>query len=460
MRSRPRATPTDEHRRRPRRTAAVALVLASATIAAACSSSTDTTTSSSTAPGSTSAPGSTTAGSAPTGTAPEGALVALDAEAMDAVVDEHATELHEVGMVVLIRTPDGDYVNTWGSDALDSTETPTLDTKIRIGSNTKTWTGTAILQMVEEGKLSVDDAVSTYRPDVPNGANITIGQLLDMRSGLFNYTETLELNTALDEEPEKVWTPDELLALAYANEPYFAPGEGWHYSNTNTVLLGLIAEELDGKPIAQIFQDRFLTPLGMSGSSFPANTDTSIPAPYASGYSFSGNVETMDGNDELPAERLAAIDAGEVEPTDHTNDNPSWTWSAGQGISTANDLATWVEAMVKGDLLDEQTQQLRMDSVAPTDPTKPKAAGYGFGLAQMGPLFGHTGELPGYNSFMGYDPVNDVTIVVWGNLAPTATGAAPAARLVEKLMPYVYDMPAPDKTDDVGEVAEAEADAA
>jgi D-alanyl-D-alanine carboxypeptidase len=432
----------------------VALVLASATIAAACSSSTDTATPSSTAPGST-APGSTTAGSAPSGTAPDRALVPLDAEAMDEVVDEHATELHEVGMVVLIRTPDGDYVNTWGTVALDSTETPTLDTKVRVGSNTKTWTGTAILQMVEEGKLSVDDPVSTYRPDVPNGANITIGQLLDMRSGLYNYTETLELNTALDDEPEKVWTPEELLALAFVHEPYFAPGEGWHYSNTNTVLLGLIAEELDGKPIAQIFQDRFFSKLGMSGTSFPANTDSSIPAPYANGYTFSGNVETMGGN-ELSAERIAAIDAGQVVPTNHTNDNPSWTWSAGQGISTANDLATWVEAMVKGDLLDEKTQQLRMDSVAPTDPSKPNAAGYGYGLAQMGPMFGHTGELPGYNSFMGYDPVNDVTIVVWGNLAPAATGAAPAARLVEKLVPYVYDVPAPDKTDDVGEVADAE----
>ena len=98
-----------------------------------------------------------------------------------------------------------------------------------------------------------------------------------------NYTETLELNTALDEEPEKVWTPEGLLALAFANPPYFAPGEGYHYSNTNTVLLGLIAEELDGKPIAQIFQDRFFTPLGMTGSSFPADTDTSIPTPYADG---------------------------------------------------------------------------------------------------------------------------------------------------------------------------------
>ncbi|WP_051062943.1 serine hydrolase domain-containing protein [Ilumatobacter nonamiensis] len=436
--------------RHPGRTAAVVLVVASAAIASACSSSGDSSAPGSAAPVSTSVPDPKASD-----TAPNDALVALDATAIDAVVDDLATELHQTGMVVFIRTPDGEYVNTWGTDAVDSTEVPTLDTRVRIGSNTKTWTGTAILQMVEEGKLSIDDAVSTYRPDVPNGDNITIGQLLDMRSGLYNYTETLELNTALDEAPERVWTPEELLALAFAHEPYFAPGEDWHYSNTNTILLGLIAEELDAKPIAQIFEDRFFTPLGMSGSSFPDDTDTSIPDPYADGYTFNGNVETMDGDEELPADRVAAIDAGEIEPPNHTNDNPSWTWSAGQGISTATDLATWVEAMVKGDLLDPATQQLRMDSVLPTDPTNPNAAGYGYGLAQMGPLFGHTGALPGYNSFMGYDPANDVTIVIWGNLAPTPLGAAPAARMAENLIPYVYNMPAPEETDDVGEIADA-----
>ena len=442
--------------RRSRRSAAVALVLASATIAAACSSTSGTSSTSSSAPGSTTA-GSTPSGSAPSGTAPTDAILELDGAAMDAVVNEVATGFHEVGMVVLIRTPKGDYVNTWGTVGLDSTEAPTLDTKVRVGSNTKTWTGTAILQMVQEGKLALDDPVSDYRPDVPNGENITIGDLLNMRSGLFNYTETLELNTALDEEPEKVWTPEGLLALAFANPPYFPPGEGYHYSNTNTILLGLIAEELDAKPIAQIFQDRFFTPLGMADTSFPANTDDGIPAPYSRGYMFGTNVETLgEGNESLSADQLAAIDAGEVQPHDMTNNNPSWTWSAGQGISTANDLLIWVEAMVEGELLDEKTQALRMDGFQSTDPSKPDAAQYSYAMAQMGPMFGHTGELGGYNSFMGHDPVNDVTIVAWGNLAPTADGKGPAAFLVRELVPFVYAMPAKGETDDIDEASAAE----
>jgi D-alanyl-D-alanine carboxypeptidase len=372
---------------------------------------------------------------------------------MDKTVDDMAKEYREIGMMVLIRTPQGEYLKSYGTTASDSKDAPNLDTKVRIGSNTKTWTGTAIMQLVQEGKISVDDPVSKYRPDVPNGENITVGMLLNMRSGLYNYTETVVLNEALDNDPQKVWQPEELVALGLANPPYFAPGTGYHYSNTNTVLLGLIAEKLDGKPIAQIFQDRFFSKLKMTGSSFPAITDTAIPAPYASGYSYSGNIETLD-EPSLSPERIAAIEAGTVQPRVTTNDNPSWTWSAGQGIATANDLATWVKAMGSGELLNEATQKLRIDSVQPTDPDKPDGAGYGYGIAQMGPMYGHIGEMPGYNSFMGYDPVNDVTMVVWANLAPTIDGNAAAARVAMELVPFIYATPAADTGGDIDEVSD------
>lgn len=418
------------------RTTAVALMLTVALVGAACSSDADT---------------------SPTASDPAStsALLPLDTAAMDQVVDDLATGFHEIGMLVLIRTPAGDYTNAWGTLGIESDDKPTVDTRIRVGSNTKTWTGTAIMQMVQEGKISVDDPVGKYRPDVPNGENITIGHLLDMRSGLYNYTQTLELNTALDEDPQRVWTPEELLALAFENPPYSAPGTEYHYSNTNTVLLGLIAEALDGKPLAQIFEDRFFSGLGMAGTSFPANTDTSLPVPYVSGYSYSGNVETLgEGKESLPPERLAAIEAGTARPRVTTNDNPSWTWAAGQGISSANDLAIWVKALGNGRLLDAQTQQLRMDSIQPSDPDDPTSSGYGYGIAQMGPLLGHIGEMPGYNSFMGYDPVNDVTMVVWGNLAPTAEGFPPAAMVAKSLVPYVYAGSADDTGEDIDDAAQ------
>lgn len=421
-------TQTSHHRRCDRvagRRAMVALAVGATLVAASCSSSPSAST------------GTSSTGSASSGPSPSGAILELDAGAMDDVVEDTAKEFGEPGMVVLIKTPQGGYTNAYGTTSMGGTEPVTLDTKVRVGSNTKTWTGTVILQMVQEGKLELDDAVSTYRPDVPNGDNITIAELLTMRSGLSNYTATLELNEALDTEPDKVWTPEELVALGLAYPPSFPPDQGWQYSNTNTVLLGLIAEDLDDKPLARVFQDRLFTPLGMTGTSFPADTDTSIPAPYSRGYFYGTNVETMD-QPSLSADRLAAVASGELKATDATNANPSWTWAAGQGISTANDLATWVEAMVGGELLDREVQDLRMASIQPTDIDDPESAGYGYNIAQMGPLLGHTGELPGYNSFMGYDPVNEVTIVAWGNLAPTADGEDPAVTLVRRLIPLVY----------------------
>jgi Beta-lactamase class C and other penicillin binding proteins len=140
-----------------------------------------------------------------------------------------------------------------------------------------------ILQQAQQGKLSLDDPVSKFRPDVPGGDHITIAELLNMRSGLYNYTETRELNAIGDSNPEKVWNPDELIALACSHPPYFPPGTAYHYSNTNTVLLGLIAEKLDAKPLSQVFQDRLFTPLGLKDTLFPPATSSAIPDPHPRG---------------------------------------------------------------------------------------------------------------------------------------------------------------------------------
>ncbi|MEN3302167.1 serine hydrolase domain-containing protein [Pseudonocardia sp.] len=420
---------------RRRATRVSALVVGAVLAVAGCSSpSRDASTATSVAPVPTVAAsnGGSAAGSG------SGALRPLDRAALDEAVAKVATELRQPGMVVLIRTPQGEYVNTHGVTERNGTTPVALNTRVRIGSNTKTWTGTAVLQMVQEGRIALTDPVSKYLPGVPGGDTITIAQLGDMRSGLYNYTETLELNRALDDEPQKVWTNEELLGLAFAHPAYFPPGQGWHYSNTNTVLLGEIAEQIDGKPLGQIFQDRFFTPLGMTGSSYPAAADTAIPAPSSRGYLYGTNVETME-DPSIPADQLAQVEAGTLAPRDVTNDNPSWTGAAGQGISTATDLATWVGAMVDGQLLDAATQQARMDGVLPTG----SGTSYGFTLAKMGPLYGHTGELPGFNSFMGYDPVNKVTIVAWGNSAPFADGRPPAVTLVKDLVPLLYDAAPP-----------------
>ncbi len=350
-----------------------------------------------------------------------------------------AKEMLLPGAVVILRTPDGDFTTTYGVTAYRGTVPTGFDQHVRVGSNTKTWTGTVILQLVQEGKLKLDDPVSKYRPDVPNGENITIEQLLTMRSGLHNYTETLELNRTLDKQPGKAWTQDELLALAFKHPPDFAPGTAFGYSNTNTVLLGLIAEQLEGgKPLAAIMRDRLFAPVGLENTLFPDIASNAIPEPYSRGYMYGSNVLTMGSPPALPDSMQKAARSGTLTPGDQTDANPSWGWAAGAGISTASDLVHWVQALVGGKLLNADLQARRLASVRPIDPNDPKSASYGWAIAKFGSLYGHTGELPGYNSFMGHDPENGVTLVVWANLAPTVDGRDPATTIAATLIGMLY----------------------
>src|SRR5215467_5717495 len=210
-------------------------------------------------------------------------LKPFDPVALRDTVEATAKELMVPGAMVLLRTPQGEFVFGYGTTELGGTTLPRPDTHFRIASNTKTMTAAVISLLVQEGKLRFDDPVSKYVSEVPNGGNITVSELLRMRSGLFNYTSAPELAESLDHDPARVWTTDELLAIAFKHPPVFAPGTKFDYCNTNYALLGLIAEKVEGAPLARIFQDRLFGPLGMKETSLPASTSNTIPAPYAHG---------------------------------------------------------------------------------------------------------------------------------------------------------------------------------
>ena len=155
---------------------------------------------------------------APATASPGGAAAPSEDPAYAAAVqpelDRLMGDLAVTGAAVLVRSPElGDWATTMGTRTWHGTEPVTLDDHVRIGSNTKTMTATVILQLVDEGRIGLDDPVSRYRPDVPNGEDITIAQLLDMSSGLANYTEDLALNEQRDSNPGLVWSPEELLAI-------------------------------------------------------------------------------------------------------------------------------------------------------------------------------------------------------------------------------------------------------
>jgi D-alanyl-D-alanine carboxypeptidase len=154
------------------------------------------------------------------------ALKPIDPAALQTMVDATAKELLIPGAVVLLRTPQGEFVIAYGTTLLGEKSPPRADTYFGAASNTKTMTAAVILQLAQEGKLSVDDAVSMYVPGVPNGDHITISELLKMRSGLYNYTDGPEISASMDQDPTKIWSAAELLAIAFAQPPNAPPNTG------------------------------------------------------------------------------------------------------------------------------------------------------------------------------------------------------------------------------------------
>jgi D-alanyl-D-alanine carboxypeptidase len=337
------------------------------------------------------------------------------------------------GAVVFVQSPDGNWLASFGT-AVRGTNMPIpTNAHFRVGSVTKTWTGTVILQLVDEGKLSLTDPVSKYIANVPNGDAITIEQLLSMQSGLYNYTTNLAFNQTLDSEPDKVWTTGEMLSIAFSNPVVFAPGAGFSYSNTNTTLLGLIIEQLTGMSAADAMQARLFAPLSLTDTFLPPQNDTSLPAPAPHGYQWGTNAETATGG-ALSPERQAAAQNGSLQPTDVTTASTSWAWTAGSGISTVTELATYVQRMVGGGYLSAGLQAKRLASCTPTQPSDPNSASYCLGLAKFGTFYGHTGEIPGFNTFMGYDPISRTTIVTWATSAEAPDGRAPANEIARILI--------------------------
>jgi D-alanyl-D-alanine carboxypeptidase len=370
------------------------------------------------------------------------ALKPIDPAAFQSVVQTAADELGVPGAVVLVQTPQGTFSANVGTTQLGTHVPPDPNTHLRIASNTKTMTAALIVLLAQDGKLKFSDPVSDYVPDVPDGDNITIEELLKMRSGLYGYTNAPELSTALDADPEKAWTPQEVLAIAFRHPPEFAPGTSYDYSNTNYALLGLIAEKVGGRPLAQQFQDRLFGPLGLRQTSLPAADDTAIPAPFSHGYMYGGSAYALV-DEPYPADLVAAARAGTLAPIDYTNQNPSYATAAGGAISTADDLATWMRHLVSGDVFNADYQKQWLDSRQAEDPNQLDGQQYGYGITyqRFGPnasMYYHGGELPGFNSFMGYDKDNDVALVIWTNQTLSLDGRTTAQALLLTVLDEIY----------------------
>jgi len=329
----------------------------------------------------------------------------LDPATSQALAEAAATSFDETsapGAVVAVRTADGTWLATVGHQDWDRTEPMTADVNQRVGSVTKTFTVTALLQLAEQGLLSLDDPIDAYVQGVPNGF-ATLRELAEMRSGIPSYTFSDAFQQALFSDPDHVFTPQELVDFVAGEPPMFEPGTMTFYSNTNTVLLGMVIEQVTGTPIAEVMDEQIIGPLGLSHTLMP--DDATYPEPHPHGYTMQG----VDGD----------------QPSDATDWNPSWGWTAGAMISDVDDLLAWGEALGTGEgILSAEAQAERLSSFdfdipvytgpGTTAPQTPARA-YGMGLGLALGWYGHEGELPGFNTYVQHHAESGTTLVVMVN---------------------------------------------
>lgn len=264
--------------------------------------------------------------------------------------------------------------------------------RFRIGSVTKSFTVLVLLQLAEEQRLSLDDPISNYFPTISNGS-ATLEQLANMTSGIFNYTEDPTFLNDFIVNLDQARPAQELIDAAERGTPYFAPGAAWRYSNTNTVLLGLVIEQVTGNSLQAEIQNRILTPLAMGGTSYPANAD--MPTPFASGYAL------FDVNDLRDESRV----------------HPSASAGSGALVSRLEDLRLWGTALSTGSLLQADTFARQLNLV-PTlgQANSPEYDSYGLGIGSLGGWLGHTGDYIGYQALVMANPDTGAVMVILVNL--------------------------------------------
>jgi D-alanyl-D-alanine carboxypeptidase len=257
----------------------------------------------------------------------------------------------------------------------------------RIGSNTKTFVNAVILQLVDEGKLGLDDTVSHFDLglDVPNGDTITVRQLCDMRSGLVEAYDDPKLQQASVKPGEK-YPPRQTIAWALRQKPYFAPGAGYHYSNTNYLLLGLIIEKVTHDTVGDQIRTRLLEPYGLTNTSYPATE--AMPDPWAHGYGLTKDRSWEDLSGTVPVELMGA---------------------AGLMVSNMADMKRWIQMYTTGKVSKAATYKALKSCVY----TGEGNLYFGLALGCSAGWYGYTGGLPGYNTADYYFPAKGVTIVAW-----------------------------------------------
>jgi len=316
------------------------------------------------------------------------------AQFIEKYADSMLTTAQQPGMIISITRGDTIiYEDAKGLANIETGEKMHPGMRFRIGSLTKTFTITVLLQLVDQGLLKLDDTIDKFFPVtmVPRADSITVRMLADMSSGLFNYSELDAFEVMMQESPGRKWKPEELVEIAVKNDPYFLPGKGWHYSNTNTVLIGMIIEQLTGHSLENEIKYRIIDKLGMKNTEFPVEAELTGYHPL--GY----------GEDD------AAFVYPWVDVT--TKYDPSWAWAAGAMTSDIYDLKIYLRALAEGTLISPEMQKERLKWSLDREGMK-----YGAGIFQLGKDFlGHNGSYPGFHNISVHSPGSNITAIIFYN---------------------------------------------
>ncbi|MBD2252791.1 serine hydrolase domain-containing protein [Nostoc parmelioides] len=327
------------------------------------------------------------------------------------------------GAAVAIISPKGNWFGASGVADIATGRVLQPSDRFEIGSITKTFVATTTLQLVEEGTLNLDDKLTDRLPKsvtdwIPNAHQITLRQLLNHTSGVPDYTDVLFRWAAVNPGVFfNSWQPEELVSFIDGLEASFQPGDSWQYSNTNYLLLGMVVEAATNNNIAQEIRDRILEPLALTNTFFAE--EEAIPGGYVRGY------WDFDQNGTLNDISVA---------------NLSWAWATGAMVSNTSDLATFIQALIGGSLLEPDTLNQMLTTISPI--TSPNYTTYGLGIGTLESpnrfWYIHRGQTLGYRSNMWYSPLENITYIELANARSTRNLAGATLTTLRR-----YEPPAP-----------------
>ncbi|MFA5012215.1 MAG: serine hydrolase domain-containing protein [Ignavibacteria bacterium] len=301
----------------------------------------------------------------------------------------HNTHIPGVVALVVDKKRGFDWIYASGYSDLQNSIASNYNFNFRVGSVTKTMTITVLLQLVSEGKLTLNDKLSKFYPQYPKSDSITIRMLCNMTSRIRNYTGP-DFFSEMWANPLKIWSVDELIDKGFANGFDSIPGLGFNYSNTNTILVGKIIQQITNNSLEHEINTRIFQKLNLPNTGF-LTSGTELPGLHGRGYFF---IDYVPGQDLTEYFDL------------------SWGWAAGSAYSKPRELQRFVEALVRGGLLPDSLQQKRLNEDFYYLNAKDS---YGLGLIRHGSFYGHSGDLPGYMTSMYHSNEKDCTIILYYN---------------------------------------------